>query len=167
MWWHGGSIVSSSSESRSIVSNCLQPRGRYSPWKSPGQKTGVGCFPLLQGIFSTQGSNPGLPHCRWILYQLSHKGSLDLNDTLLWHLWSSAPLSGLVNLPNLCSKILSQDSKIITWIFLPTLIHRNGDINVRKWKSLSHVRLFATQARILKWIAFPFSRGSSQPRDRT
>ena len=77
------------------------------------------------------------------------------------------PLSGLVNLPNQCSKILSQDSKIITWIFLPTLIHRNGDINGRKWKSLSHVRLFATQARILKWIAFPFSRGSSQPRDRT
>ena len=30
---------------------------------------------LLQGIFTTQGSNPGLPHCRWILYQLSHKGS--------------------------------------------------------------------------------------------
>ena len=34
-------------------------------------------FPLLQGIFPTQGSNPGLPYCRWILYQLSHKGSYD------------------------------------------------------------------------------------------
>ena len=32
-------------------------------------------FPFLQGIFPTQGSNPGLPHCRWLLYQLSHKGS--------------------------------------------------------------------------------------------
>ena len=32
-------------------------------------------FPLFQGIFPTQESNPGLPHCRWILYQLSHKGS--------------------------------------------------------------------------------------------
>jgi len=32
-------------------------------------------FSLLQGIFPTQGSNPGLPHCRWILYQLSHQGS--------------------------------------------------------------------------------------------
>ena len=32
-------------------------------------------FPLLQGIFPTQGLNPGLLHCRWILYQLSHKGS--------------------------------------------------------------------------------------------
>ena len=45
------------------------------PWNSPGQNTGVGSFSLLQGIFPTQGSNPGLPHCRRILYQLSHKGS--------------------------------------------------------------------------------------------
>ena len=44
-------------------------------WNSPGQNTGVGSLSLLQGIFPTQGSNPGLPHCRWILYQLSHKGS--------------------------------------------------------------------------------------------
>ena len=35
---------------------------------SPGQNTGVGSFSLLQGIFPTQGSNPGLPHCRQILY---------------------------------------------------------------------------------------------------
>ena len=46
-----------------------------SPWNSPGQNTGVGSLSLLQGIFRTQGSNPGLPHCRWILDQLSHKGS--------------------------------------------------------------------------------------------
>ena len=42
---------------------------------SPGKNTGVGCHVLLQGIFPTQGSNPGLPHCRWILYCLSHQGS--------------------------------------------------------------------------------------------
>ena len=53
----------------------LRPRGLYSPWDSPGQKTGAGSLSLLQGIFPTQGSNPGLPHCRQILYQLSHKGS--------------------------------------------------------------------------------------------
>ena len=35
----------------------------------------MGSFSLFQGIFPTQGSNPGLPHCRWILYQLSHKES--------------------------------------------------------------------------------------------
>ena len=45
------------------------------PWNSPGQKTGVGGLSLLHGIFPTQGSNLGLPHCRQIFYQLSHKGS--------------------------------------------------------------------------------------------
>ena len=40
-----------------------------------GQNTGVGSRSLLQRIFPTQGSNPGLPHCRWILYQLSYKGN--------------------------------------------------------------------------------------------
>ena len=49
------------SESCSVVSNSLQPHGLYSPWNSPGQNTGVGSYFLLQGIFPTQGSNPGLP----------------------------------------------------------------------------------------------------------
>ena len=44
------------------------------------QDTGVGSPSLLQGIFLTQGSNPGLPHCNWILYQLSHQGSPHLNQ---------------------------------------------------------------------------------------
>ena len=43
-----------------------------SPWNSLGQNTGVGSLSLLQGIVPTQGSNPGLPHCRRILYQLSN-----------------------------------------------------------------------------------------------
>ena len=43
---------------------------------SPGKNTGVGCQALLQGIFPTQGSNPDLLHCRWILYHLSHQGSI-------------------------------------------------------------------------------------------
>ena len=68
-----------------------------SPWNSPGQNTGVGSLFLLQGIFPTQGLKPGLPHCRQILYQLSHKG----------------------------------------------------------------------RPSILEWVAYPFSRGSSQPRNRT
>ena len=41
---------------------------------SPGNITGVGCQALLQGIFLIQGLNPGFPHCRWILYHLSHQG---------------------------------------------------------------------------------------------
>ena len=64
---------------------------------SPGKNTGVGCHALLQGIFPTQGSNPGYPLCKRILYQLSHQGS----------------------------------------------------------------------PRILKWVACPFSSGSSPPRNRT
>ena len=54
----------------------LHSHGLYSAWNSPGQNTGVGSLSLLQGIFQIQGSNPGLLHCRRILYQLSHKGSL-------------------------------------------------------------------------------------------
>ena len=44
------------------------------PWNSLGKNTGVGCHSLLQGIFPTQGLNPGLPHCRQILYCVSHGG---------------------------------------------------------------------------------------------
>ena len=84
-------------ESCSVVSDTLQPHGLYCPWNSPGQIPGVGSLSLLQGIFPTQGSNPGLLHCRWVLYQLSHKGT----------------------------------------------------------------------PRILEWVAYPFSRGSSQPRNQT
>ena len=67
------------------------------PWNSPGQNTGVCSLSLLQGIFPTLGLNPGLPHCRWILYQLSHQG----------------------------------------------------------------------RPRTLEWVAYPFSGGSSQPRNQT
>ena len=67
--------VSYESESHPVMFNCLRPHELYSPWNSPGQNTGVDSLSLLQGIFPTQGSNPGLPHCGWILYQLSHLGS--------------------------------------------------------------------------------------------
>ena len=64
-------VFSWQSERRSFVSYSLQPHGL----NSPGQNTGIGSLSLLQGIFPTQGSNPGLPHCRRILYHLSHQGS--------------------------------------------------------------------------------------------
>ena len=126
-------------ESCSVVSDSLPPHGlrhTYSLWNSPGQNTrvgslsllqqiflikksnwgflhcsgfftveppgkpkntGVGSLSLFQGIFPPQGSRPGLPQCRRILYQLSHKGT----------------------------------------------------------------------PRILEWVVYPFSRGSSQPRNQT
>ena len=52
-----------------------QPTRLLCPWDFPGNSTGVDCHFLLQGIFPTQGSNLGLPHCRQMLYCLSHQGS--------------------------------------------------------------------------------------------
>ena len=50
----------------------LQPTRLLSPCNFPGKSTGVGCHFLLQGIFLTQGSNPGLSHCKQTLDHLSH-----------------------------------------------------------------------------------------------
>ena len=61
-------LLLTNSESRSVVSDSLRPHGLYSPWNSPGQNTGVGSLSLFQGIFPTQRLNPGLLHCRWVLY---------------------------------------------------------------------------------------------------
>ena len=62
----------------SVASDSLQPRGLQParllcPWDSPGKNPGVGCHALLQGNFLTQGLNPGLLYCRWILHHLSHR----------------------------------------------------------------------------------------------
>ena len=54
---------------------------------SPGKNTGVGCHALLQGIFPSQGLNPGLPHCQCILYCLRHQGSPKLPE------WVAYPFS--------------------------------------------------------------------------
>ena len=55
---------------------------------SPGKNTAVSCHALLQGIFPTQGSNPGFPNCRQILYRLSHQGSpikiITIPINMLW-----------------------------------------------------------------------------------
>ena len=59
--------------SDSVRPHGLQPTRLLCPWASPGKNTGVGCHALLQGIFPAQGSNSGLPHCRGILYHLSHQ----------------------------------------------------------------------------------------------
>ena len=72
------------SESRSVMSDSLKPHGLYSSRNSPDQITGVGSLSLLQGIFPTQGWSPGLPHCRWILYQLSQKGSPRILELLAY-----------------------------------------------------------------------------------
>ena len=89
-------------ESHSVVSDFLQPHGPYSPWNSPGQNTAIGSLSLLQGIFLTQGSNPGLRHCRRILYQLRHKGSPRILE------WVAYPFSRVSSWPR-------------SWIRSPTM----------------------------------------------
>ena len=59
-----------------VAQSCLTgAHGLYSPWNSPGQNHWSGQPFPSPGVFPIQGWNPGLPHCRKILYQLSHKGS--------------------------------------------------------------------------------------------
>ena len=65
----------------------------YSPQNSPGQNTGVGSLSLLQGLFPTQGSNPGLPHWRRTLYQLTHKGSPRILEWAAYSFFSSSSRS--------------------------------------------------------------------------
>ena len=58
---------------------------------SPGKNTGVGYHALLQGIFPTQGQNPGLPHCRQILYYLGRWGDLEKEGMIQIH-WHILPV---------------------------------------------------------------------------
>ena len=93
------------------MSYSLQLLGLNSPWNSPGQNTGVGSLSLLQGIFSTQGSHPDLPHCRLILYQL--KGSLRTrgNNAL------NPSLEGQINAP------ASRETRKVNSNFLYLLVY--------------------------------------------
>ena len=83
----------SESESHSVVFESLWRHRLYSPWNSPGQNTVVGNLSRLQGIFPTQGSNPGLLLCRWILYQLNHQGSPKILE------WVASPFSSRSSWP--------------------------------------------------------------------
>ena len=113
------------------------PPGSSVHGDSPGKNTGVGCHTLLQGIFPTQGSNPCFPHCRQILYHLSHHGSP-------WILkWAACPLSKGI---------------------FPSQESNQGLLHCRQiLYHLSH----KASPRILEWAAYPFSRGSSWPRNQT
>ena len=70
-----GIKVKSVSHVQLFATHGLQPTRLLCPWDFPGKDTGVLCHFLLQGIFLTQGSNPGLLHCRQFLYWLSYEGS--------------------------------------------------------------------------------------------
>ena len=90
------------------------------------QNTGVGSLSLLQWIFPTQGSNPGLPHCRWILYQLSHKGSPRILE------WVAFPFSSVYSQPRnwtgfsciagrFFTSWATREAQILEWVSLSLL----------------------------------------------
>ena len=166
------------------MSDSLQPRRLYSPWNSPGQNTVMSSHFLLQGIFPTQGLNPGLLHGRQILYHLNHQRS-----------------------PSICVSFLERSIKtrIILWVFVASVLiwslHGRGTKSFVKvigvWLSSFYKIMIdsdsasevaqscptlcdpvdyrppgssvhgISQARILEWVAIFFSRGYSRPRDRT
>ena len=77
-------------ESRSVGSDSLRLHKLYNPWNYLGQNTGVGSSSFLQGIFPTQGSNPGLLYCGQILYQLSHMGSPKILEWVAYSFFSGS-----------------------------------------------------------------------------
>ena len=126
----------------SAMSDSLWPHGLYSPWNSPGQKTGVGSLSLLQGIFPTQGLNPDLPHCRQIFfYQLSHKGR---EEFLLCHFYMILCCCSVAKLClTLCnsmdcsppgSSVLS--SRILKWV---AILFSRGSSSTRGWTRISYI----------------------------
>ena len=194
------------SESRSVMSDSLWPHGLYNPWNSPGQNTGVGSHSFLQGIFPTQESNPGLPHCGRILFQLSHQGSPAHIE------WMNESVNGYMNKQllvfpgyietNCCTfyflfltSTFCFDSPWSFFVCLFWFNSRHWSFLFFKFSSTERFRVVGIkmlvapscstlcnpmdsnlpgssvhgifQARILEWVAFPFSRESSQPRDQT
>ena len=107
------------SVSHSVVSNSSPPHGlqhtrHLCPRNSPGKNTVLNCHFLLQGIFPTQGSNPGLLHCRQILHCLSHQGSHRISysktflTTTLWNFPTGKSMSlGSFHSPSLIQLSLS------------------------------------------------------------
>ena len=122
-WWPlscGCCLVAKMQErqSCSVVSDSLQPHGLYSLWNSPGQNTGVGSLSLLQGISPTHGSNPGLLHCRVILYQLNQKGSPRILELVAY------PFSSRFSQPRNRTRVSCIVGKLFTnWAIREALSH--------------------------------------------
>ena len=110
------------------------------------KNTGIGCHALLQGIFPTWELNLGLPHCRWILYQLSHQGS---------------PLGNML----LC--------KMYVHMHTPTylgggLVAKSCWLLATSWTAAHQApQSKISQTKTLEWVAISSSRGSSRPVDWT
>ena len=128
-------------ESHSVMSDSVRPHSLYSPWNSPGQNTGVGSCSFLQGIFPTQGSNPGLPHCRWILYQLSHKGSPRILE------WVAYPFSRVSSRHRNRTRVSCIAGGFFTnWATVFPAISVNKDVTIINDFSLPNVKFWAVRA---------------------
>ena len=157
-------------------------------WDFPCKNTGVGCHFLLRGIFLTQGWNPGLlclMHCRQILYHLSYQGSPPscCGQPSKCYLLSSVR----VNWAKIISRAAlnrAEAIKRLNTAYLGPCLQVHEPISAESVKVLvtqSYLTFFKPmdgslpgssvlgilQARVLEWVTIPFSRGSSQPRDRT
>ena len=128
----------------------------------------MGCHFLLQGIFPSQGSNPGLLHCRQTLYHRSHQGSLDLLNmqlckTLYFHclIQFSEQLYEVNDCDMVCVCVC-----VCAWVRACTCtelcLTLCSPIDCSPPGSSVHGMF---QARILEWVAISFSRESSRPRD--
>ena len=95
VFFYGSPPYSQESESHSVRYDSLWPHGLYRPWNSSGLNTGMDSHSLLQGIFPTQKFNQGLPHCRWIFYQLSHQGSPNMFEWVAYSFSSRSSLPGI------------------------------------------------------------------------
>ena len=100
------------------MSDSLWLHGLYSarlldPWNSPGRNTAVCNLSFLQGIFPTQGSNPGILHCRQILYHLSHQGRPRIME------WEACPFSKRASWPRNWTRVSWQvDSLLAEYLYL-------------------------------------------------
>ena len=104
------------------MSDSLWPHGLYSPWNFPDKNTGVDSCSLLLGTFPTQGPNPGLPHCRPILYQLSPKGSPRILE------WVAYPFSSESSWPRNQTVVSCIAGRFFTdWAVRKTLISSLGN----------------------------------------
>ena len=101
------------------MSDSLRLHGLYSarllgPWNSPGRNTAVGSLSFLQGILPTQESNPGILHCRQILYHLSQQGRPRILE------WEACPFSKGASWPRNPTRVSWQvDSLLAEYLYLP------------------------------------------------
>ena len=141
------------------MSNSLWPQGLYSPWNSPGQNTGVGSLSLLQG-----SSQPRSPHCRWILYQLSHQRSPRILE------WVAYPFSRASSWPRNWTRVSCTTGGFFTnWairegIKYTSILKRSHDFfKMMEWHISEILSMLWSKPRLAKTmylctILVPYSR---------